>query len=209
MIDINLLPEDLSRGSERGWVLLGRLARIIGEPQLGVGLLTACLLLVVVGVSWFRQNQKLDQLRSRQAVALGDSTVLAARLARRDTLRDRLEEVRSRIALLEGLDRQRFAWAKVMESISRVIPQTVWLDRLDGSSHEKGIGFTLEGSAYSTESLLAFVEALEVSPFVEDVRVGQSEEESQDGLPLRRFTLTAQLEGRDVDPERRMVGSGQ
>ena len=140
MIQINLLP-----GHERGAAApagLGavaaaaraRVAAFAGDTYLlgGVGAVLAAAALV--GVLYTRQAAEAAEAEAREAAAVADSTRYAALLAaRRGAVAER-DSVRRQLAVISEIDSTRYAWAHVMDEVSRSLPPYTWLTAVQQTS---------------------------------------------------------------------------
>lgn len=203
MIDVNLLPESQrSRGSGRrarkgGKALFGGLS-LPGKSRGSWG--TAILIVGLVvplgaGFLWWSQRSQVGMLEAR----LGEATVDSARLADlrgvSDSLTARREDIRSRIALVEQLDRNRFVWPHMMDEISRALPRLAWLSALRQLAPLPDVNIQIQGIATNPLAITEFVRNLEASDFVTDVRIlGTQKQGLADGqITAQAFTLTVRF----------------
>ena len=116
----------------------------------GAGLAVMAVLLVALGGGYFR-DELLDALNLRQGVT-ETGELDALRTARRD-LADSLAKVR-------GLARAQRTPARVLDQVSRLLPDRVWLDRL--RLRKKKV--TISGRSSDTYGVADFLESLGATP---------------------------------------------
>lgn len=217
MIEINLAP-----GSQRGRQSRGRRLKVpvpsipaFGADPRRVGLiLGAMLVLSGIGLGFWRQGERKEELSARIEQEVTDSTRFATTIALVQTLQARQDTVRQKIGLIRDVDQRRYVWPHLLEEISRAVPTYTWLRQITAkappaptpapgdttgaqSQPPAGPAFTLEGHAGSTQALTRFMKNLEASPFIREVTLVTSEQITEAGRTLHRFTLEAQYETPD------------
>ena len=197
MIEVNLLPEaQKSRGGGRS----RRGAGIGGLPQLSGGrdrwnlvlLIAAVLVPIAVLVLWLGQRSEARGLEERLEAATADSARLADLRAISDSLTERQQLIRERVALVERLDRNRFVWPHVMDEVSRAVPDIVWLVSLQQVNPLPNVTVQIQGMAANPLAITEFVRNLQASEYLTDVQIlGSQQQEVSDELAVQAFTLVA------------------
>jgi len=118
MIEINLLPKGHRKGS--GSFQLGKSGLYILGGAAGI-------LLVMVAITFY-QIQQLNSLASDMERANQRAVMLREDIRLVDALTDVKEKIHQRINAVEKLDRHRSAWVRILEDVSRNVPEFVWLD---------------------------------------------------------------------------------
>lgn len=151
MIRINLLGS-VPRMARRAWLPADQTAAAAGLAML---LLTA----VVVGGWWWQTERSLRAVDAQIAAAQSDLARLKSVAALVDRSVARKLELTERLGLIDRLHRTQRAPVELMETISRAVPDGLWLLEL------KQVGATLqiEGRAISLTALTDFVEHLQTS----------------------------------------------
>lgn len=200
MIEVNLLPEGqrsrskakrAGSGGRRG---LGEVLK--GRSSWNAALLLACLAVPAIGLStWWAQRGTEASLQTRLEIASADSTRLADLRLVSDSLTERRQQIRDRVALVEALDRNRFVWPHLLDEISRALPQVAWLSSLRQTSPLPNVGVQIQGVAANPLAITEFVRNLEASDYVTDVRIlGSQKEVLNNGeLSVQAFTLSARF----------------
>ena len=194
MIEINLLPESLPA---RQGIATHRSAE--GGLRIdvwGVALLLSALTIPPGTVAlWWSQRAESIELRARLEAVMADSAQLAELRAASDSLSERSREIRERVALVEQLDRDRFAWPHMMDEISRALPPPAWLTSLRQLSPPPDLAVELQGVAGNPLAITEFVRSLGTSDYIADVKIVGSQQQGSDPDQVSRqaFTLVLQL----------------
>jgi type IV pilus assembly protein PilN len=121
----------------------------------------ACLVLVATmsGIGWWfwslrQQSQTLDR---EIAHAEADTRKLRSVLAQVQKFETRRAQLQQRVTLIEQLRKGQSAPARVLDQISRSVPDRLWLADLK----QAGDDFTLDGFATSMTALSDFVASIE------------------------------------------------
>ena len=152
MIEVNLLPEaQKSRGggrSKRGAGTGGLTQLSGGRNRWSLVLLIAAVLVpIAILVLWLGQRSEARGLEDRLEAATADSARLADLRAISDSLTERQQLIRERVALVERLDRNRFVWPHLMDEVSRAVPDIVWLVSLQQVNPLPNVTVQIQGMA--------------------------------------------------------------
>ena len=120
---------------------------------------TLVLLIIVLGLGWwFRSLQQRSRLLDIDIASAEDETrQLRMGLSRVQTFEARKAQLQQRVTLIEQLRKGQTAPARVLEEISRSVPDGLWL----ASLKQAGNDFTLDGFATTMAALSDFVAGLE------------------------------------------------
>lgn len=203
MIEVNLHPS----GEKKRRKTRGFLPDVDFQmPDLGAGGLVqaarsepwkvacvAVLLVVglVVGALWFSQRSAFDRVETRLEEAREDSARLADLRQLSDSLTKRQNQIRSRVRLVEQLDRNRFVWPHLMDEIAGALPSRAWLQTLRKQGSLPNLGIQILGTAARPLVVTDFVRNLEQSPYISDVQIVGTNKEQSGGLTVQSFTLDA------------------
>jgi len=153
----------------------------------------ACIVLLgtVLGIGWWfwslrTQSQTLDR---EIAKAETDTRNLRSVLAQVQKFETRKEQLQQRVTLIEQLRKGQAAPARVLDQISRSVPDRLWLADLK----QAGNDFTLDGFATSMTALSDFVAGIEGTKwFRKPVEIIDSQvtSDAKNG-DLVRFTVKA------------------
>ncbi len=147
------------------------------------------------GFLWWSQRSEASALEVRLEEATADSERLAELRAVSDSLTARREEIRSRLALVEQLDRNRFVWPHMMDEISRALPRLAWLTSLRQLSPLPDVSVQIQGIAANPLAITEYVRNLDASDYITDVRIlGSQQQGLEDGeITAQAFTLAVRF----------------
>ncbi|MEW5795648.1 MAG: PilN domain-containing protein [Candidatus Zixiibacteriota bacterium] len=118
MIEINLLPKDHRKGT--GAFQFGKTGIYIASAAIGV-------VAMLVAITFYQMSQ-LSSLKSDIERANQRAAMLREDIRIVDALTDVKDKIHRRISAVERLDRHRSAWVRILEEVSRNMPEFVWLD---------------------------------------------------------------------------------
>ena len=203
MIEINLLPEALR--ARHGVPAHGRDGGRLRIDFWGVALLISALTILPGAVAlWRSQRAEALELQVRLEAAVADSARLAELRAASDSLTERSREIRERVALVEQLDRDRFAWPHMMDEISRALPPPAWLTSLRQLSPPPDLTVEVQGIAGNPLAITEFVRSLETSDYIADVRIVGSQQQGSDPDQVARQAFTLVLRFAHASASRRV-----
>ena len=192
MIEINLLPESLR--ARQGIATSGHSGSGLHIDFWGVALLISALTIPPGTVAlWWSQRSEALELGERLEAAMADSARLAELRAASDSLSERSREIRERVALVERLDRDRFAWPHMMDEISRALPPPAWLTSLRQLSPPPDLTVELQGVAGNPLAITEFVRSLGASDYIADVKIIGSQQQGSDPDQVSRQAFTLVL----------------
>ncbi len=180
-IEINLLPREL-RGKRRGIAFDKNLTLIAAF----VGILVV----LIAGVSVL-QGIKLKALDKKIADAQRRTNQLSRDIELVDALTQLKDNILQRMSAIDVLDRNRTVWVKVLEDLSRRVPDYLWLSLLmeEESQNEATVDtgtdttifsprfesfvkrVTIEGYSYSLNSLASFLIQLMGSQYFKNMEL--------------------------------------
>ncbi len=103
--------------------------------------------------------------------ALADSVRRAATRERTRALEERRDAIAGRVAIIEELDAQRYAWPRIMSEVARALPAEAWLVHLGRTASGGPLGVRLEGMATDNLAVARFWNDLESSPEIATVQL--------------------------------------
>jgi Tfp pilus assembly protein PilN len=121
MIEINLLPKQFSKRSG-SWSL--------GKNGIYAVIGVAGVLLMFAAVTIW-QLYKIDELKGQMEIARARTLQLQKDIQLVDALTDIKSKLTDRLKAVERLDRHRSVWVRILEDVSRNVPDFVWLSRFE------------------------------------------------------------------------------
>lgn len=196
MIEINLLPGAASRQKRRGPAFAaGGLTRpTLPSFDRTLSILVGLWVLALAGTAWmhFGSSSRLAQLEVDVQAAQRDSARLQNLRSMNDSLRTQIEDIGTRLTMLQEIDAGRYTWSHVLDEISRALPQYTWLVNVTEAAPVAGAGsprIKLEGRTGNTFALAKFMQDLEVSPFLQGVTLMSQTQTSERDRTVYAFVL--------------------
>lgn len=201
MIEINLLPKDYRRGGS---------SLSLGKAGVYSMLGAAAIVVVLAAITFYQINQ-LSTLQANIEKANQRATLLRQDIRVVDGLMDVRARIQQRIEAVEQLDRHRSAWVRILEDISRNVPEFVWLVKFEEKELELPPVDTtaaegapsapepnwrpveIEGYTFTLNALAAFMIKTMRSDYFDEVELVSSEDKKISGEKAYNFTLSANV----------------
>jgi Tfp pilus assembly protein PilN len=119
MISINLLPKQYLKRS--GGFSLGKSGLYVILGAVGI--------LVLLGTITGYQLYRMNELKGQMEIARARTIQLEKDIRLVDALMDIKAKITDRLEAVERLDRHRSSWVRILEDISKNVPDFVWLSR--------------------------------------------------------------------------------
>ena len=193
MIRINLIAERRSVKAVSKGFQAGQKITVIGS---------LLLVLTLVGVGWryWALGQQQAQAAREVAAAQREELRLAEILKQVAAFEVRKQQLEQRVALIDELRKGQNAPVRMVDQISRALPDMTWLTTLK----QEGYTLTLQGRCLTLTALSDFVGNLEASRyFARPVEIVDSVVVSGDGKTtpdLIQFTIRGTFQMAGIDP---------
>jgi Tfp pilus assembly protein PilN len=175
MIKINLLSEGKRPAAVRKARVPAAL-RAEGGGDVGQWMLAAGLLIGVAALAlvWWYWSQKVEAKQAEVVAAQQEVDKLAAVIKEVENYKAKKAELERKIGIINDLKANQRGPVRVMDYISRALPELLWLDRLrmNASSIE------LEGRAFNTNAVANFIENLDKVPEFDEPILKSTEEQT-------------------------------
>ena len=147
MAKINLLPwrEELREKRKKQFIAISSVIAAVG--------------LLFVGAVWFFYDQKLDDQAQANQLIVSTNQSLDEQLKSLDGLQEKRNQIIERMKLIQGLQSQRPIVVRLIDELSRVTPENVFITSFTRSGNK----FTFEGKAESPNAVAEFLRNLEAS----------------------------------------------
>ena len=224
MIEINLLPKDYQRKS---------FSLSLGKTGVYSLVAAAGVVVMLIGVTFYQMGQ-LSTLDDNIRKAQQRAAMLQKDIAIVDALIDVKSKINRRITAVDKLDGHRSSWVRVLEDLTRNVPEFVWLVKLEESSGQQetrgkartnqkeeeeaippGSSLTpevlkvsIEGYAFTLNSLATFMINMMRSDYFDEVELTSTEEKYLDNEKDHKafnFVLTSNLHYLSDEQLRNMV----
>ncbi len=160
MIKINLIRESTSAGPSRKmpeFSLGARQADIILVSSLTVFLL-------ITGARWYVLSSRLDELRIEERQKKAERDELQQYIEKVDELEAKREALRRKIEIINDLKKNQRGPVRVMDEVSRALPDLVWLTSLNLSGND----LSIKGMAMDENAVANYIANITASPFFEE-----------------------------------------
>lgn len=161
MIRINLLAE----GKRPAAVRKSRqpAGSFLESENVALWMLLAALLLVGVLPSigwWWLKSNEIEANEQAITTAQREVDELAAIIKEVEEYKAKQAELERKIAVINDLRRNQRGPVKLMDAVSRALPELVWLNRMTMNANQ----VRLDGQAFNTNAIANFVENLDQVP---------------------------------------------
>lgn len=194
MIRINLLSEGRrptavrrTKGpstSDRDWTNVAMLGAIV-------------LALVVIAGYWFMLDRQRASIRDEVAVAEEEVRRLKPILEEVEEFKRKKADLERKIEVITNLKNQQTGPVRVMDAISRALPELLWLDKMEVTANE----ISISGRAFNVNAVSNFIENLDKVPeFKEPQLVNTQERRDVYEFTLKvAYSLTPEEDEGDAD----------
>ncbi len=177
MIFINLLPYREAR----------RRRQILQHLVIAVGLLSITFVMIAVGHLYYTnildtKNEMVTSLRA-------ENQALAKKIGKIKDFDKLKKDVESKLDLVDRLQQSRFRSLGRLVSLSKSIPENVWLNTVS----DQGNIMKLSGFGESNKAVANFMRGIDQSDTYNDVRLKVIRRIKMGDVPVREFTLTASM----------------
>ena len=184
MIRINLLKPETKEIRE---TQAEGLPEIKTRKKPGIGNLILLLLIIALAGYYFYQKKAMDGERQLLSQAQEEKSKLQYVSAKLTELQKQKESYDKKIALINLLKSQRDLAVRIMDELSRLLPEWVWLN--DVTFGTKSV--QIRGNALSNNLVADYISSLENSPYFEGVNLISSTQKTQGKDQYLEFSLTA------------------
>jgi type IV pilus assembly protein PilN len=171
VIKINLVREGRAvRGAGAAPAAAAASAAGPGASNLNNILIVALLLLGAVAALgyWFVQKRALDERKESVEPRGAGAKKLGAIIKEVEDYQKRKDSLQQRIDLINQLKQNQKGPVRIMDQISRDLPDLVWLDRMEIT----GGAITLQGRGLNPNAIALFVENVKNDPYFEEPQLG-------------------------------------
>jgi Tfp pilus assembly protein PilN len=155
-----------------------------------IGSLIFFALVIALGAFYFFQKKAFDRETGLLTVARQEKSQLQYVEAKLDEQRKARESLDKKITLIESLNAQRDLAPRLMDEMSRRLPDWVWLTEI--IYDDKGI--QIKGRALSNNLIADYISSLESSAQIMNVNLVSSTQRTVQGDQYLEFSLRAMVE---------------
>jgi len=188
MIRINLLKPETKDLSQQ--VQAPGIAEEGPKKGPNIGNLIFLALVIGLGAFYFFQQKAFQRENALLATARQEKSQLQYVEAKLEEQRKARESLDRKITLIENLNARRDMAPRLMDELSRTLPDWVWLSEV--VYDDKGI--SIKGRALSNNLVADYIASLEASPQIMNVNLVSSTQKTVQGDQYLEFALRAVLE---------------
>ncbi|MCK5375703.1 MAG: PilN domain-containing protein [Acidobacteria bacterium] len=161
MIKINLVAEAPAAAVTKRKRTEFSLGAKQGDVILLIAIALSCL---VVGTRWYLLTDHRNDLQEIERQRRVERDELLPYIERVELLEARREALRHKIEVINELKQNQIGPVRIMDEVSRALPELVWLTKLG----LKGTSLTLTGTAMDENPVANYYSNLDASPFFEE-----------------------------------------
>jgi Tfp pilus assembly protein PilN len=214
MIEINLLPgKKKKRAAGAGLAMpdFAELLKGIRDPLLIGAIAVWAIVLPVVGFIFVSENSKVAALQEEAEQIRSQARRFQA-VIREKRLQERLfDSLQVELQAIRDIDADRYVWAHVMDEVAKALPDFTWLTALEFVAAQAPVGLEEEGEVVvrppvsfhvtgRTADIYAytrFLRNLTNSPWITNVRAGQTTQLLEEERAVQEFSITAMFQQAD------------
>ena len=182
MIKINLLSEGKRatvRKSKPAAALQGLGGQDIGQWMLAAGLLVG---VAALAAFWWIWSQRVAEKQEEVIAAQHEVDAMASVIKEVEDYKAKKKALESKIGVINDLKANQRGPVRVMDYISRALPELLWLDRAE----MKTDSIEIEGRAFNTNAVANFMDNLDKVPEFDEPTLKDTE---QQGGGIYRFVI--------------------
>jgi type IV pilus assembly protein PilN len=161
-----------------------------------IGSLIFLVLIIALGAFFFVQKKAFDRENALLAKARQEKSQLQYVEAKLEEQRKARESLNQKITLIESLNAQRDLAPRLMDELSRRLPDWVWLTEVTYDAK----GIQIKGRALSNNLIADYISALEASPQIMNVNLVASTQRTTKNDQYQEFSLRAMIEKKPEPP---------
>jgi Tfp pilus assembly protein PilN len=204
MIQVNLVPGAAKKRATRRMPQIGALGSLPSFkalPKLDrltlFAVVTWLTMIPLTGYMFVSARSRVKELNVSIEGALADSTKYANIIAANKKLIERRDTIAQKVNIIQKIDANRYVWAHIMDEVSRSLPPYTWLMKIETQpldSTETGPKFRIEGRTGNNFALTKYLQDLEASPFIKNVKLQATELVRENEKLVYSFVLEASYE---------------
>jgi type IV pilus assembly protein PilN len=175
MIKINLLPAKRKPAK--------KLTPL--QQQMIIGAFMLVISAGVMGFWWWSLHLRIEELKGEKAAAEATIARQENMLKEVKNVEEEEKKVKEKIDVIRKLEANQTGPVRLLDEVSKLLPKGVGLTALS----EKGGQVDIEGTAFTNNDLVSFVDNLKASPYFSDVFLLVSEQAKLEGVDIYKYKL--------------------
>lgn len=180
MIKINLLGVERPK---RTRISLAGPSRLVGIGALAVVLIGG------MGYVWWSMSAKMSALEQQKTQRTQELAALKEKVKEVEGFEANKKSYEEKIAIIEQLRKNQVGPVRLLDELSRNLPDRVWLTSLVEQSGK----VDLEGKAVTNAEIVDFINNLKASRSIREILLIESRQVTEDGVPVYNFKLKCTL----------------
>jgi type IV pilus assembly protein PilN len=185
MIKINLLPTKK------------RPPRKVTELQQQLILGTFILFILAFGMFsyWKSLSNKIERLQREKAAAQARIDEQTKMLNEVKSVEAERKKVNEKIAIIEQLKKNQGTLVHLFDELSTALPKGVNIVSLADKSGQGSETVSLDGTAFTNNDIVRFVDNLKAAPHFSDVNLSETAQATQEGFDIYKYKLQFTFKG--------------
>lgn len=175
MIKINLLPT--KKKAPKKVIDL--------QQQLFLAVLVIVLTLIVMWFFWKRQRDLIATLEKEKITAEARVHEQENMLKEVKNVEEERKKVSEKIDIIEKLKKNQAGPVRLLDELSKALPKGVNIVSLTESNNN----ISIEGTGFSNDDIVRFIENLKASRFLSDVMLLETSQAKQENIDIYRYKL--------------------
>jgi type IV pilus assembly protein PilN len=181
MIKINLLPTKKKAAK-----------KVIDlQQQLLFAVLVIIFSLIIMWFFLNKQQKMIASLQKEEITAEGRVREQDNMLKEVKNVEEERKKVAEKIDVIERLKKNQAGPVRLLDEVSKALPQGVNISSLTESSNN----INIEGMAFTNDDVVRFVDNLKASPFLSDVALLETSQATQESTTIYRYRLQFAYKG--------------
>ena len=157
--------------------------------------------LPLTGYMFVSARSRASDLNVSIEGGLADSTKYANIIAANKRLIERRDTIARKVSIIQDIDAGRYVWPHIMDELSRSLPPYTWLINVAAleTDSTEAPRFAIEGRTGNNFALTKYLQDLEASPFIKNVRLASTELVRENEKLVYSFLLDASYEEPPAD----------
>ncbi len=213
MIEINLLPGKKKKAAGGGLALpdFGELVKGIRDPLLIGAIVVWAIVLPVVGYIFFAENAKVVALQEDVDQVSAQHRRFQSVIEEKRRQQRLLDSLEIELIAIREIDSDRYVWSHIMDEVAKALPDFTWLTGIEfvaapvqnvmegeeAVAARPPVTFHVSGRTADIYAYTRFLRNLANSPWLTNVRAGQTAQVLEDERAVQEFSITATYQQAD------------
>ena len=180
MIKVNLLGVERPKRTRISLAGPSRLA--------GIGAI-AVVLVGGMGYVWWSMSAKMTALQQQKTQRTQELAALKEKVKEVENFEANKKSYEEKIGIIEQLRKNQVGPVRLLDELSRNLPDRVWLTSLIEQSGK----VELEGKAVTNAEIVDFINNLKASKYIKEIMLIESRQVNESGVPVYNFKLRCTL----------------